>query len=87
MINLKLHSKLIALQGQLISQLEGEKILNQLRKILALKDGGQITIAEACMRIRKTAWRIAEDLRLNDMDLSCGSDQILMEKLPVLLKV
>lgn len=80
-----LHSKLINLQGETISPEESENFLAQIQKILSLKNAGTISSAEAETRIRGAAWRIAEDLRLNDLDLSSGTDQALIEELPSLM--
>ncbi len=85
MTSLKLHSKLISLQGQIISAVERELVLTQMRAILFLRNAGRISISEAGARIRKTAWKIAEDLRLNELQLTTGSDQHLLEKLPKIL--
>lgn len=86
MKTLTLHSKLIDLQGQIISAAEGERILAQIRKALDLIDTGEISLAEAGKSIRKAAWRIAEDLRINGLALSSGSDQSFIENLPQMLK-
>jgi hypothetical protein len=83
---LRLHSKLIELQGQIISAVERELVLTQMRGILFLRSAGRISISEAGARIRKTAWKIAEDLRINDLQLTSGSDQVLLEKLPKILQ-
>ncbi|MEZ0390852.1 MAG: hypothetical protein ACAH59_01460 [Pseudobdellovibrionaceae bacterium] len=80
------NSKLMELQGDLLSERESEQILNRLREILSLKRLGQLSFLEAGTQIRQTAWKVAEDLRLNDLDLSTETDQILLEKLPELLE-
>lgn len=87
MKTLILHSKLIELQGQVISRLEGDAILAQLRKLLFLKSTGKLSGAETSARIRQACWKIAEDLRINGLALSAGSDASLLHDLPLLLKV
>lgn len=87
MIKQKLHSKLLDLQGQIISKSEKDLFFVQLLKVLDLRSHGQISIAEAGARIRKSAWKIAEDLRLDGFALSSGTDQSLVDELPGLLKL
>lgn len=70
----------------MISAVESEQILAQIKKILILKNAGQMSLKEAGTQIRKAAWRISEDLRINGIDLSTGSNQYLFEKLSHLIK-
>jgi hypothetical protein len=86
MKTLKLHSKLIDLQGQVISKFESDRILSQIRKILDLRIAGRISVTETGARIREACWKIAEDLRIDGFDLSAGSDDLLVQELPQLLK-
>lgn len=86
MQNIQLTSKLRELQGQLISDVESEQVLSRIQQVLSLKKSGKLSDREAGTEIRKAAWTISEDLRLNGLDLSSGSNQILVEDLPALLK-
>lgn len=85
MKELNFHSKLRILQGQNISENEGRQFLSQLKGIFKLKEFGQITENEAGTLVRKAAWKIAEDLRLNNLDLSSGTTEELLIALPKLL--
>jgi hypothetical protein len=87
MKTLKLHSKLIELQGQVISRFEGDNILSHLRRLLLMESMGQISKAETGSRIRQAGWKIAEDLQINGLAVSAGSDESLLHDLPILLKV
>lgn len=80
------HSKLLDLQGQAVSGQEEELLLSQLRNILNLKRAGHLTNDQAAAEIRKLAWSIAEDLRMDDLDLSSGTDETLVEELPRILE-
>lgn len=86
MKTLKLHSKTFELLGQIVSEMETKTLLEQLRKILDLRHSNQISVAEAGKRIRQAAWRISEDLQLNDLALSSGRDNSLMDGLPSMLR-
>lgn len=81
-----IHSKLIDLQGQVIPSEESESLISQVKGILLLAGAGQISRSDAGARIRQLAWRISEDLKINDLDMSSGTDDMLLEKLPALLK-
>lgn len=85
MATVTLHSKLIDLQGQAIPVAESEKLIAQIRSILQMRNSGRISSEEAGTQIRQLAWKISEDLRLNELDLSAGSDESLMENLPSIL--
>ena len=87
MTDLTFHSKLIDLQGETISATEKQSLLTKLREILFHTKSGQMTEHEAASQIRQTAWKVAEDLRINDLDLSSGSDESILENLPMLLKI
>jgi hypothetical protein len=70
----------------MISELEEKNFFSQVLKILGLRKAGEISISEAGTKIRKAAWKIAEDLRLNDLALTAGTDQFLTENLLLMLK-
>lgn len=83
---LNLYSKLRELQGEIITETEKTFLFSQLKKILELRLAGEMTVSEAGKQIRKLAWKIAEDLHLNELPLGTGSDQLLVERLPLLIK-